>query len=229
MVASSPYQCLTLSLLILPPLLLTTYFMAAFPSPPPPIFIHPSLASLPPTANSWSIYPEDFYPGGGYASLPGGKVLVAIYDRYRATLMCSYNCRFGTGWWDRRRGKRSVSLLRKLVCAYGRIGCIDTRAIDTLHRLERNRSYIGCAWLSCFALWFVLPFIIFIPVLLWLVRSLWQRLLWRASHDIQYEPIHDTASSSYAISEMGEGQYRWGFHGTIFWQECFVYNALKSC
>ncbi|KAF4619496.1 hypothetical protein D9613_004744 [Agrocybe pediades] len=74
MVATSPYQCLTLSLLILPPLLLTTYFMAAFPSPPAPVFINPSLASLPPTAKSWSIYPEDYYPGGGYAPLPSGKV-----------------------------------------------------------------------------------------------------------------------------------------------------------
>ncbi|KDR84352.1 hypothetical protein GALMADRAFT_55533 [Galerina marginata CBS 339.88] len=74
MVVTSPYQCLTLSLLILPPLLLTTYFMAAFPNPPPPVFIHPSLASLPATSKSWSIYPEDFYTGGGYATFPNGKV-----------------------------------------------------------------------------------------------------------------------------------------------------------
>ncbi|KIM38718.1 hypothetical protein M413DRAFT_75699 [Hebeloma cylindrosporum] len=74
MVATSPFQCLTLTLLILPPLLLTTYFMAVFPSPPAPVSIHPSLASLPPTSKSWSIYPEDFYPGGGYATFPNGRV-----------------------------------------------------------------------------------------------------------------------------------------------------------
>ncbi|KAH9482114.1 hypothetical protein JR316_0004209 [Psilocybe cubensis] len=74
MVASSPYQCMTLALLMLPPLLLTTYFMAAFPSPPAPISVHPSLASLPSTSKSWSIYPEDFYTGGGYAVFPTGKV-----------------------------------------------------------------------------------------------------------------------------------------------------------
>ncbi|KAF8165947.1 Alpha/Beta hydrolase protein [Crassisporium funariophilum] len=74
MVATSPYQCLTLSLLILPPLLLTTYFMAAFPHPPEPVYVHQSLASLPPTAKSWSIYPEEYYPGGGYATFPNGKV-----------------------------------------------------------------------------------------------------------------------------------------------------------
>ncbi|KAF8806148.1 alpha/beta-hydrolase [Phlegmacium glaucopus] len=74
MVATSPYQCLTLSLLIIPPLLLTTYFMAAFPLPPATVYVHPSLASLPPTSKSWTIYPEDFYPGGGYATFPNGKV-----------------------------------------------------------------------------------------------------------------------------------------------------------
>ncbi|KAF8967472.1 Alpha/Beta hydrolase protein [Flammula alnicola] len=74
MVATSPYQCLTLSLLILPPLLLATYFMAIFPSPPAPVFIHPSLASMPPSSKSWTIYPEEFYPGGGYAEFPSGKV-----------------------------------------------------------------------------------------------------------------------------------------------------------
>jgi len=74
MVATSPYQCLTLSLLILPPLLLATYFMAAFPVPRAMVYVHPSLASLPPTSKSWTIYPEDFYPGGGYATFPNGKV-----------------------------------------------------------------------------------------------------------------------------------------------------------
>ncbi|KAF8160081.1 Alpha/Beta hydrolase protein [Pholiota molesta] len=74
MVATTPYQCLTLSLLILPPLLLTTYFMAIFPNPPAPVFVHPSLASMPLQSKSWSIYPEEFYPGGGYASFPNGRV-----------------------------------------------------------------------------------------------------------------------------------------------------------
>ena len=74
MAVTSPYQCLTLSLLVLPPLLLTAYFMAAFPLPPSTVYVHPSLASLPPTSMSWMIYPEDFYPGGGYATFPNGKV-----------------------------------------------------------------------------------------------------------------------------------------------------------
>lgn len=74
MVVSSPYHCLTLSLLIFPLLLLATYLMAAFPGPPQPVHVHSSLASLPRTEKSWSIYPEDFYPSGGYAEFPNGKV-----------------------------------------------------------------------------------------------------------------------------------------------------------
>ena len=48
--------------------------MAAFPVPRAMVYVHPSLASLPPTSKSWTIYPEDFYPGGGYATFPNGKV-----------------------------------------------------------------------------------------------------------------------------------------------------------
>ena len=70
----SPFHCFTLGLLVVPPLLLAAYMLATFPGPPAPIVVHPSLASLPPTSESWSIYPEDFYPGGDYAQLPYGKV-----------------------------------------------------------------------------------------------------------------------------------------------------------
>ena len=74
MVVSSPYHCLTLSLLVLPMLLMATYLMTAFPAPPEPVHVNPSLASLPRTEKSWSIYPDNFYPGGGYAEFPNGKV-----------------------------------------------------------------------------------------------------------------------------------------------------------
>lgn len=74
MVASNPFQCLTLSLLFIPPLLLTAYLLASFPHPPEALYLHPSLASLPSTSKTWSIYPEDFYPGGAYVTLPYGKV-----------------------------------------------------------------------------------------------------------------------------------------------------------
>ncbi|KAI0068625.1 alpha/beta-hydrolase [Artomyces pyxidatus] len=74
MPARTPFQCLTLSLLILPPLFLATYFLAQFPHAPEVASIHPSLASLHPSSNSWNIYPEDFYEGGAYVRFPLGTV-----------------------------------------------------------------------------------------------------------------------------------------------------------
>ncbi|ETW84168.1 hypothetical protein HETIRDRAFT_146780 [Heterobasidion irregulare TC 32-1] len=74
MAVSTPFQCLTLSLLILPPLFLATYFLAQFPHAPEVSFIHPSLASLPRSSKTWEIYSEDFYDGGAYIKLPFGTV-----------------------------------------------------------------------------------------------------------------------------------------------------------
>lgn len=65
---------LVLSLLALPPLFLTIYIIAGFPYPPHPSVIHSSLASLPPSCPSWSVYPEDYYQGGSYVTLPHGRV-----------------------------------------------------------------------------------------------------------------------------------------------------------
>ncbi|KAF5333580.1 hypothetical protein D9611_002839 [Ephemerocybe angulata] len=72
--ARSPVHCMSLTVLVLPLVLAVAYLLAAFPSPPAPITVHQSLASLPQTSRSWTIYPEDFYPGGAYAELPYGKV-----------------------------------------------------------------------------------------------------------------------------------------------------------
>lgn len=85
---SNPFQCLTLSLLIIPPLLITTYLLAAFPHPPAPVTVHKSLASLPSDSRSWTIYPEDFYPGGGYVSLPFGRVSAFMTSLWVSVLIC---------------------------------------------------------------------------------------------------------------------------------------------
>lgn len=74
MVSSPYYHCLTLSLLLVPPLIFGTYLLVAFPSPPETLSLHPSLASLPRHAKSWQIYPEDFYEGGSYVSFPQGRM-----------------------------------------------------------------------------------------------------------------------------------------------------------
>jgi hypothetical protein len=76
---SNPFQCITLSMLIIPPLLLSTYFLANFPSPPESLPVHPSLSSLPPTCNSWNIYPEDLYQGGKYITFPHGTVRANVW------------------------------------------------------------------------------------------------------------------------------------------------------
>ena len=65
---------LVLSLLALSPLLLALYILAGFPHPPNPPVVHPSLASLPPSCPSWSVYPEDYYHGGSYVMFPHGRV-----------------------------------------------------------------------------------------------------------------------------------------------------------
>ncbi|KAI0321963.1 alpha/beta-hydrolase [Amylostereum chailletii] len=74
MAPTNPFQCLTLSLLVLPPLLLTMYFFSQFPYAPELAVIHSGLSSLPPDNMAWTIYPEDFFPGGAYVTLPYGTV-----------------------------------------------------------------------------------------------------------------------------------------------------------
>jgi hypothetical protein len=50
------------------------YLLAAFPNPPETLNIYPSLASLPLSAKSWQIYPEDFFEGGAYVEFPYGRM-----------------------------------------------------------------------------------------------------------------------------------------------------------
>ncbi|KAH9977620.1 alpha/beta-hydrolase [Lactifluus volemus] len=58
---SSPHHCLTLSFVVIPSLiLLLSYFYAQFPNAPQP----------------QDVYPEDYYPGGAYVSLPFGRVIL---------------------------------------------------------------------------------------------------------------------------------------------------------
>ncbi|KAF8432929.1 alpha/beta-hydrolase [Boletus edulis BED1] len=71
--STSPVRQLVLSLLALPPLFLAVYILAGFPYPPNPTAIHPSLASLPSSCASWSVYPEDYYQGGSYVLFPHGR------------------------------------------------------------------------------------------------------------------------------------------------------------
>ena len=74
-VAGPSHRCLTLSFILIPSLiLLLSYFYAQFPHAPQGYSVHPSLASLGPGTKAQDIYPEDYYPGGAYVTLPFGKV-----------------------------------------------------------------------------------------------------------------------------------------------------------
>ena len=68
------FQCVTLSLLVLPAVTLLIYFLTSFPHAPDSMIIHPSLSSLSKDARSWQIYSEDFFQGGAYVTFPYGRV-----------------------------------------------------------------------------------------------------------------------------------------------------------
>ncbi|KAI0303924.1 alpha/beta-hydrolase [Russula brevipes] len=71
---ASPHQCLAPSFLLISSLILLSYFFAQFPHAPQGYSVHPSLASLGPETKAKDIYPEDYYAGGAYVSLPFGNV-----------------------------------------------------------------------------------------------------------------------------------------------------------
>lgn len=80
----------------IPLLLLLIYLVTQFPRPQESLHIYPSLASVPRSNRVWEIYNEDFFPGGGYAVLPYGRVsphldhyayYVHIYIQVRYWLM----------------------------------------------------------------------------------------------------------------------------------------------
>ncbi|KAH9002272.1 Alpha/Beta hydrolase protein [Lactarius hatsudake] len=71
---ASPYQCLTLSFLLITSLVILSYFFAQFPHAPQGYSVYPSLSSLGPETKAKDIYPEEYYPGGAYVSLPFGNV-----------------------------------------------------------------------------------------------------------------------------------------------------------
>ena len=72
--SSHSYHCLTSSLLLISSLILLSYFFAQFPHAPQGYSVHPSLASLGPETKAQDVYPEDYYSGGAYVSLPFGNV-----------------------------------------------------------------------------------------------------------------------------------------------------------
>jgi len=66
------------SLFPIPLLLLLIYLVTQFPRPQESLHIYPSLASVPRSNRVWEIYNEDYFPGGGYALLPYGRVSLQL-------------------------------------------------------------------------------------------------------------------------------------------------------
>ena len=62
----------------IPLLLLLIYLVTQFPRPQESLHIYPSLASVPRSNRVWEIYNEDYFPGGGYAVLPYGRVSLCL-------------------------------------------------------------------------------------------------------------------------------------------------------
>ena len=79
MAVASSYHCLASSLLLIPSLILLSYFFAQFPHAPQGYSVHPSLASLGSETKAKDVYPEDYYSGGAYVSLPFGNVRLSLW------------------------------------------------------------------------------------------------------------------------------------------------------
>lgn len=79
MPVASSYHCLTSSLLFISSLILLSYFFSQFPHAPQGYSVHPSLASLGPETKAKDVYPEDYYSGGAYVSLPFGNVRLSLW------------------------------------------------------------------------------------------------------------------------------------------------------
>lgn len=82
MPVASSYHCLTSSLLLVSSLIILSYFFAQFPHAPQGYSVHPSLASLGPETKAKDVYPEDYYSGGAYVSLPFGNVRLSPIVSY---------------------------------------------------------------------------------------------------------------------------------------------------
>jgi hypothetical protein len=95
---ASSYQCLTSSLIIISSLILLSYFFAQFPHAPQGYSVHPSLASLGSETKAKEVYPEDYYSGGAYVSLPFGNVRLYLLSLFQQLTVTIVRPRFATGY-----------------------------------------------------------------------------------------------------------------------------------
>ena len=124
------------ALFSIPPLLLLVYLVTQFPRPQETLHIHPSLASVPRSNRVWDIYNEDYFPGGGYAVLPHGRVRLHS-DRSHHMLTW---IRYDTGSWAQRTGRRYIPAIKSWPLSHPiHSGCLDTWTPPPRDHLEERR------------------------------------------------------------------------------------------
>ena len=143
------------SLFPIPLLLLLIYLATQFPRPQESLHIHPSLASVPRSNRVWEIYNEDYFPGGGYAVLPYGRVSLQldlpvpypyVYDQVRYWLM---------GPEDGEKASCPITL--RSFSHTIPSGRLDTWITPSRHYLEERCSAVGLSWISCSIVRYVSP------------------------------------------------------------------------
>ena len=65
--AMPPSSAFQWFLLLCPAAVILSYFFTVFPHTPDSLYVHQSLATLPKSSRSWSLYPDNFYDGGASA------------------------------------------------------------------------------------------------------------------------------------------------------------------
>lgn len=122
----------------LPPLLLLIYLVTQFPRPQESLQIHPSLASVPRSNRVWEIYDEDYFPGGGYAALPYGRVSLNYLVLPYHTLTYVHQVRY---WLVGPEDGEKVSCEDEITCnlLFIFVGCPDTWLTPSRDHLEECR------------------------------------------------------------------------------------------
>jgi hypothetical protein len=200
------YHCMSLSLLILPPLVLAMYFFTSFPHPPEAPFVHFSLASLPPSSPSWTIYPDTFYDGGAYVNFPHGRV--ERFSSSRSGALISVSSRCDIGCLARKTAGRHVRAWRPVPLAHppSRSGGPHPRALHPIYHLERCRPRLSLPWFSCPALRYCPLGFASRPISRLCAvapRSLRQGLLGCPPDDLRHSTICDTTRPSHATCPVG--------------------------
>ena len=152
MPSARPYQCITLSFLLITSLVILSYFFAQFPLAPQGYNVYPSLASLGPETKAKDIYPAEYYPGGAYVSLPFGKVGVHFATHHFPAFLTVPI--FPTPYSRSATGYSALKLARRYPVIYSRSRCLVQQSrLDCSHSwpIHTFINLEGCGARSCIA------------------------------------------------------------------------------